>query len=544
MSMGKDRTAFNARLRLFTLALLVLFAWAGRSPSGMQPARSDGLTVQERHGKDIYFGLATTVKARIGSPPIEAPAMMLACANCHGSDARGKSEGGVVTPDITWEALTKPYGVTHPNGRTHPPYTERLLVRAVSLGIDPAGNPLHAAMPRFQMSHADINALTQYLKRLATDVPSGISDSEIRLGTVLPTSGPLAEAGRAAKAVLAAYFDALNAQGGVYGRRLELRVALIGGDGSDARAEVDRSLQDAAPFAMVGGLIAGIENDAIAVTEARGVPFVGPLTIFPELSGADSTTFYLLSGVEQQARALVDYSRTIANGAGTATGSPPAASVAIVHSAAAVPAQVVERIRDNGTQAGWHVTTVNLDRKHLTTREIADEVKRSTATHALLLIGGESIVEIATAMVAIDWTPALLVPGSLATNHLLRLPQPVMDRTLVALPSLPSDQTQAALEEYRKLAEAYHLSPSHMAWQLAALGSAKVLTHALKLAGRGLTRSTLLAALEDLSDFNTGLMPRLRFGRGRHIGAPGAYIVTLDPARKEFRQVTGWLRVN
>ena len=130
------------------------------------------------------------------------------------------------------------------------------------------------------------------------------------------------------------------------------------------------------------------------------------------------------------------------------------------------------------------------------------------------------------------------------TEGLLRLPQPWTDRTLIALPSLPWDQAQAALEEYRTLADAYHLTSTDKALQLAALASAKVLTQALKRAGRGVTRSTLVAALEDLYDFDSGLMPRIRFGRGRHIGAPGTYIVTLDAARQEFRQLTGWLRVN
>jgi mono/diheme cytochrome c family protein len=372
MFAAEDRTASNARLWLalsFTLALLVS---AGHTPRAMQPERSDELTFEERRGKDIYFGLATTIKARVGTPPIEASAVLLACANCHGSDARGKTEGAVVTSDITWEALTKPYGVSHPSGRTHPPYTERLLVRAVSLGIDPAGNPLHAAMPRFQMSHTDIDALTQYLKHLSTDVASGSSDSEIRLGTVVPATGPFAKAGDAAKAVLAAYFDALNAQGGIYGRKLELSVAQIGGIASDTKRSVDTFLQDAAPFAMVGGLLAGTDNEAIALTERRGVPFVGPLTIFPELSGAGRTTFYLLSGVEQQARALVDYTRTIA--AATATDSTSAVSLAIVHSAEAVPVNVVERIRDYATEVGWRVTTVNLDREGLDAGASSDEL--------------------------------------------------------------------------------------------------------------------------------------------------------------------------
>jgi hypothetical protein len=109
---------------------------------------------------------------------------------------------------------------------------------------------------------------------------------------------------------------------------------------------------------------------------------------------------------------------------------------------------------------------------------------------------------------------------------------------------LPSDQTQAAIEEYRPLADAHHLGSSNMAWQLMALASAKVMTQALKNAGRNLTRTSLVSAVEDLSDFDSGLMPRLRFGRGEHIGADGAYIVTVDPGRREIKQLSGWLRVN
>ena len=282
MSMGEHQMASSSTRQLGIIAPLVLLISVAYSPrAAMQSEQNDRLTAAERRGKDIYFGRATTIKALVGNPPSEAPAMLLACANCHGSDARGKSEGAVAASDITWEALTKPYGVTHPSGRTHPLFTERLLVRAVSMGIDPAGNPLHAAMPRFQMSHADIDALTQYLQRFSTDAPPGVSDSAIRLGTVLPSAGPLAKAGGAANTVLAATLDALNAEGGIYGRRLELSIAQIARGGSDTKTIVDTFLQNAAPFAMVGGLLAGAADDAIAVAEARGVPFVGPLTIFP-----------------------------------------------------------------------------------------------------------------------------------------------------------------------------------------------------------------------------------------------------------------------
>jgi ABC-type branched-subunit amino acid transport system substrate-binding protein len=503
-------------------------------------AQDDGLTPRERRGKDIYFGLTApspTITARVGTPPIELASSVLACANCHGTDGRGKPEGQVVPSNITWEALTKPYGVTHAGGRRHPPYTERLLVRAIGLGIDPAGNRLQAAMPRFQMPRADADALTAYLKRLSTDAPPGISDSAIRIGTLVPATGPFADAGRAVAAALRAYFDSLNAQGGIYGRMLELRVASVdtGADGSpagDTTTGVAAFLDDAAPFALVGSLLPDADAKAMAQTEARGIPLVGPLMALPDTSSPGRTTFYLLSGAEQQAGALLDFQRSRA----------AVPSVSMVYTAAVVPAAMVDRIRAQGEQRGWRIACVNLEGS--TARAVARELKRSAVTHALLLASGPDVLALATELAAAEWTPTLLVPGSLATDDLLRLPSTLIDRTFIALPSVPSDLTPAALEEYRALAIQHRLPATAVTWHLAAIGSATVLAQGLKRAGRGVTRATLVSALEGLTDFDSGWMPRLRFGRGRHIGASGAYIVTLDPARTSFRQVTGWLPVS
>jgi ABC-type branched-subunit amino acid transport system substrate-binding protein len=528
--------------RLRTFAMAAVLACAGGSARAVQTDHGDGLTVQERRGKAIYFGTAPGIKARVGTPPADAPPMLLACANCHGRDARGNREAGVVASDIRWETLTKPYGVTHPTGRSHPAYTTRSFVRAVSLGVDPAGTPLHAAMPRFQMSHSDIDALTGYLKRLSTVLPPGVSADEIRVGTVVPSSGPRALAGSAVRAVLAAYFDSVNQQGGIYGRRLALTPVVTAA--ADAKADVDRLVHEGAPLAMVAGVIDPTGDDLIAAAESWEIPFVGPLTIFPELAGPARTTFYLLSGVEQQARALLEFARGGAN-AGTAktSGTSPLA-LTILHAPDTVPPVVVERIRDYGDQAGWTISIVKANRADLEAEKLAPQLAAAAATHALLLVGGDQLISAAAAMRAIGWAPTLLVPGSLATNDLLKLSAALSERLLIALPSLPSDQTQAALAEYRALADAYHLPPTDVASQFAALGSAKLLTHALRIAGRGVTRASLVAELERLSDFESGLLPRIGFNRGRHIGAPGAYIVTLDPARKEFKQLTGWLRVD
>jgi cytochrome c553 len=154
---------------LLALSVLTVVSVFAQTPAATD-AQVERLSPQEQRGKEIYFGMETPaaprITARSGNPPTEMPGTLEACVNCHGKDGKGNPEAAIIPASITWAALTKPYDSPHANGRTRPAYTERLLVRAVCMGIDPAGNELHAAMPRFQMSREDMTALIAYLKRL------------------------------------------------------------------------------------------------------------------------------------------------------------------------------------------------------------------------------------------------------------------------------------------------------------------------------------------------------------------------------------------
>src|SRR5207245_4368783 len=142
-------------------------------------------------------------------------ASVLPCASCHGHDGEGRPEGGVTPSAITWERLTKPYGREQEGGRSHPPYTEASLARAITDGVDPGGNRLQVAMPRYRMSAADLADLIAFLHRLGGDADPGVSDGALVLGTFVPERGPRAAIGETMRSVLAAQFARVNAEGGV-----------------------------------------------------------------------------------------------------------------------------------------------------------------------------------------------------------------------------------------------------------------------------------------------------------------------------------------
>jgi len=165
---------------------------------------------QEKHGKHVYSKTTSPsgkeIKAYIGVASLEAPGAAMACANCHGYDGKGRPEGGITPSDITWLELSKSYGVRHASGREHPAYTEETLARAITKGIDPAGNKLDPAMPHFSMPDEDLTALIAYLKRLGTDLDPGLSANHIRIGTILPSEGPRGAMGDVMEKTLQAYF--------------------------------------------------------------------------------------------------------------------------------------------------------------------------------------------------------------------------------------------------------------------------------------------------------------------------------------------------
>ncbi|MBI4840693.1 MAG: cytochrome c [candidate division NC10 bacterium] len=123
------------------------------------------------NGERIYF---TGVSAKTGPIPASAGPMWVGmrgggCVACHGVQGRGGVPvmmGGALPSDIRYEALTKEEHREGEKAREHPPYTDDLIKRAITRGVDPAGNSLDWTMPRWRMGDADFADLLAYLKTL------------------------------------------------------------------------------------------------------------------------------------------------------------------------------------------------------------------------------------------------------------------------------------------------------------------------------------------------------------------------------------------
>ncbi|HEX9181404.1 MAG TPA: ABC transporter substrate-binding protein [Burkholderiales bacterium] len=505
-------------------------------------AAAAGLTPREQAGRTIFReGISPSGKplqAQVGPQSTLMEGKSVPCANCHGSDGLGRPEGGVRPPAITWRELIKRYGHRHENGRQHGPFDEKTFAEALTFGTDPAGNKLDSSMPRYIMSHQDMGDLVAYLKKIATDYDPGLSADQLRIGTLLPTRGRMAELGQVVSGVMQAYVDGINAKGGIFGRRIELVKADFPEDPKAAAAAAERLIRKDNVFALVGPFSMGIEKDLSRYAEEAQMPVVGPFTLLPEGTLAvNRYTYYITPGLREQAMALARFAAT-----GLALQN---ATVGIIYPAAPGYQEVVESVEEVLKEQKWdRVVRAQYAAGQAPDARVVGELQQK-GVQVLLFLGGDSELTALGGLVRdAIWSPYLLAPGPRVARAATALPTTFGERVFLAFPSLPQDVTQEGATALAELEKKGKVGNRHQPAQISAYASMQVLEEGLKRAGRDLSRAKLADSLENLYSFESGVTPTISFGPNRRVGVFGAHIVRVNLTTHSFQPLGTFVRLD
>ena len=501
----------------------------------------DSVAQQQSRGRQIYVqGTSQSGKeilAYVGDASLEMRGNTLPCAGCHGLDGRGKPEGGVNPSNVTWEFLTKPYGLKHENGRQHPPYTERGLELAITRGLDPAGNKLLQAMPRYVMSREDLADLVTYLRLVGKERDPGVSDDKIVIGTMVETSGILGDWGKVITAVTNAVFEDVNSQGGLYGRRLELQVIECSAETrAAARAKLESMLKEQQVFAISNAMIAGTEKEVVPILSQNQTPLIGPFSLYPQTGfPLNREVFYLLSGLDDQAKSLVKF---IAEKPEFKSGN-----IAMFAPRIELFTNVIEAVRAK-KDASRTLTVVRYESGRF---DVSDAIKqgRQAAAEVVVFMGsGDDALAFMREAEKVNWFPAMLVPGGAIGASVFEAPIGFDRKVFFSFATTPDDHTAEGLNEFRAFRAKYKLPSNLVTAQISAYVAAKMLIEGLKRAGKDVSREKLIGALEGLHEYSTGLTQAITYGPNRRVGATGAYIVAIDLKQKQFVPVSGWVDSN
>lgn len=478
------------------------------------------LTPAEQAGKRLYReGVSSSdaqVMARVGASDMLVPASVLPCAGCHGTDGRGRAEGSVRPPSLDWQRMALGQGGRKANGRSYPAYSEGSLARAIQEGRDPAGNQLDPAMPRFVLSTADQRNLTAYLKRLGEERDPGVEEDTLRLGTLLPEQGPLAEAGRVMRAVLEDGIEQLNRQGGIHGRRLQLVSLDPGTDPATGERALARLIDEERVFALIAPLAPMLDTQLGSLLEQAGVPLIGSTP----RGGGSTQVFDPLPDLRDQLLSVASYGReTLKLAPGT---------VRVVY-AGDDQAEQAQALQQRLQQLGWEPLPV---------QAYSGEAVEG---QGLFFLGrGAAFSDLTGRLQAAGRAPYLFAASSQVASVIAGLAPAWSERVFLAYPFVPGDWTGQGRATITALQQRQGLDGRLGSLQVSTWCAFRLFTEALRQIGRDASREQLVRALEGLHDVTTGLTPALGFGPGRRHGLAGAHVVTVamaPPAGLQFRAV-------
>jgi ABC-type branched-subunit amino acid transport system substrate-binding protein len=519
------------------MALVLAFAIIGLLLLSPQRLAAQ-LNPQEAAGKRIYTqGIGhspSPIQAVLGGGGSRIPGSLMPCSSCHGPDGQGRPEGGVTPSNITWDVLTRPLTSSERLARQRPSYDLTSLRRAITEGVDPADHKLGLTMPRFVMSQNDLDSLIAYLHLLGKEADPGLENNSIRIGTVIPQDGAMATLGSSFAALLKAYFDDMDRQGGIYGRKIEFSILRAKGTPSQVATLAADFVSEKQIFALVGVLPPTAEQKVDIALQQAGVPVITPFASGndDDESSDKSEVFHLLSGLSQQTRVLVRFAREQFDA--------KTASVAVVSPQGdqTLAASVVQECH---AQAFASVVPVKYSNLPAEAGGIINSLHQASVDGILFLGDGTELRELLLAAKKLNWTPAIFQPGALAGGNVFNVPQEFNGKVYFSFPSLPSDIAADSRNEYEALVRDHGLKITEPLLSTSALATAKVLAEALRQTGRQLSRQKLITTLSAMYNFETGLTPPVTFGATRRIGALGSYVMKLDLKNNTLLQAADWM---
>jgi branched-chain amino acid transport system substrate-binding protein len=164
--------------------------------------------------------------------------------------------------------------------------------------------------------HVFVSGLAAALAASMSFAADGVSDAEIRIGMVNVQTGPAAGLGRGMRSGAEAVFKAVNAKGGVNGRKISL---VVSDDGYEPTRSVDETLkmlEEQKVFSLFGYVGTPTSNAVLPIVKEMDVPLVGAFTGAMSLrQPVTRQVFNVRASYDDEAEALVAH--FVAQGAKT-----------------------------------------------------------------------------------------------------------------------------------------------------------------------------------------------------------------------------------
>jgi branched-chain amino acid transport system substrate-binding protein len=337
----------------------------------------------------------------------------------------------------------------------------------------------------------------------------GVSGDTILLGQSVALSGPLGQLGKEYRDGAELWFDQINQQGGLFGRKVKFLSLDDGGEVPRAVANTKQLVNDKGVFAIFGQFGTGATRETLSLTAQKGVPVIAPY------SGADALRetsepylFHVRASYGRELHQIVDHLSTIGiqrvgivyqeDGFGQAALRGAQAALAKVQNQPVVTASITVSPKVDVSQA-------------------VSAVSNKQPAAIILCVSGEGAVAFLSQYAKTGMSAQFYGLSEISSRELIsELGESARGIVITqVVPSPWSTVTRISLE-YQRLRRLKWLSPGYASME--GFIAAKVMVQGLKRAGKNLTRERPVAELEGIADLDLGGF-RVSYGRGNRSGS-------------------------
>jgi ABC-type branched-subunit amino acid transport system substrate-binding protein len=361
---------------------------------------------------------------------------------------------------------------------------------------------MHSTRNFIRGAYLSIFCLTVLPAATSAQSASGITDKEILIGSCAALDGPSSFLGRETVAGAEAYFDSINEEGGVNGRKLKLVSYDDSYDPAKAQTCWDKLMAQKV-FAM--GFFVGTPTAVkyLPLAESNKIPLIGLFT------GAQTLYTPLRHWIVNVRASYGDETQEQIDGLWKKLHYR---KIGVIYPDDAFGGAVLLGVQNALQKEGAEpIATASYVRQ---TSQVAGAIEKVKAAdpEAVIVVGpSNTVAPILKQAHALDWKPLFVTVSFVGTDDLIQSTGADAEGvviTQVVQPYYLTDYKTVAL--YRRILQKYMPSARPSFVSLEGFVDAMVMVEGLKKAGKEPTREGLIQAIESLHDLDMGLGPQLK----------------------------------
>jgi len=362
----------------------------------------------------------------------------------------------------------------------------------------------------------------------------GITDDNILIGNIQDLSGPMKELGALLPSGSNLYFRYINEQGGIHGRKIEMKVEDHGYNPQKAMASAKKLIEKDQVFCLYN-VIGTSPSEAIRpVLAESGVPLIAPATQSGTMSDmsreAANLIFHTDTGYDKQIIILVDH----------IISKDPKAIIGLIYQDDDYGENVLKGAALAEMNSKRTIQKVAYQRGATDFTGQVGNLMKGEANHVIIAgIVKEPIIVMKTAS-AMGYSPQFYGTSPTMDSRVSLAAGPAGEGFIAANFAFLWDSDSPSAVLYRDLCKRYAIPEKYIGmYHFYGFGTAQILVEGLKRAGPYPTREGLVKAFETFNKWESGGYPPITYSQSDHSGSESVVLIQTNNGKQNI--ISDWI---